>query len=145
MTDESGLVRQPASLPDRRARRAGRQALGAFGERLAAAHLEAKGYRILERNYRRREGEIDIVAVTGDCLVFVEVRTRRGEARGSAVESVSPAKGARLATLAEAYCQERPDLPPNRRIDVVAVELSPAGRLLSIDHVENAIGEGGPP
>ena len=75
------------------ARRADRQALGAFGERVAAAHLEAKGYRILERNYRRREGEIDIVAVSGGCLVFVEVRTRRGKERGSAVESVSPAKG----------------------------------------------------
>jgi putative endonuclease len=127
------------------ARRADRQALGAFGERVAAAHLEAKGYSILERNYRRREGEIDIVAVAGGCLVFVEVRTRRGQERGSAVESVSPAKGTRLAALAEAYCQDRPDLPPDRRIDVVAVELSPAGRLLNIQHIENAVGEGGPP
>jgi len=126
-------------------RQAAKQALGAFGERLAAAHLESKGYRILERNYRRREGEIDIVAASGGCLVFVEVRTRRGQEQGSAVESVSPAKGARLAALAEAYCQERTDLPPDRRIDVVAVELSPAGRLLSIQHIENAVGEGGQP
>jgi putative endonuclease len=124
-------------------RQAAKQALGAFGERLAAAHLESKGYHILERNYRRREGEIDIVAARGGCLVFVEVRTRRGQERGSAVESVSAAKGARLVALAEAYCQERPDLPPDRRIDVVAVELSPAGRLLSIQHIENAVGEGG--
>jgi putative endonuclease len=126
-------------------RQAAKQALGAFGERLAAAHLEAKGYHILERNYRRREGEIDIVAARGGCLVFVEVRTRRGQERGSAVESVSPAKATRLAALAEAYCQERPDLPPDRRIDVVAVELSPAGRLLSIQHIEDAVGEGGLP
>ncbi len=112
---------------------------------MAAAHLESKGYRILERNYRRREGEIDIVAVAGGCLVFVEVRTRRGEERGSAIESVSPVKGARLACLAQAYCQERPDLPDDRRIDVVAVELSPAGRLLSIQHVENAVDEEGLP
>ena len=126
-------------------RLAGRRALGAFGERLAAADLESKGYRILERNYRRREGEIDIVAARGDCLVFVEVKTRRGQEQGSAVESVSPAKGARLAALAEAYCQERQDLPPDRRIDVVAVDLSPAGRLLSIQHIEDAVGEGGRP
>ena len=126
-------------------RQAAKQALGAFGERLAAAHLESKGYRILERNYRRREGEIDIVAARGGCLVFVEVRTRRGQERGSAVESVGPAKGARLAALAEAYCQERPDLPPDRRIDVVAVDLTPEGRLLSIQHIENAVGEGGQP
>ena len=124
-------------------RQAAKQALGAFGERLAAAHLESKGYRILERNYRRREGEIDIVAASGGCLVFVEVRTRRGQERGSAVESVGPAKGARLEALAEAYCQERPDLPPDRRIVVVAVELSPAGRLLRIQHVENAVDEEG--
>ena len=83
------------------------------------------------------------MAAQGGCLVFVEVRTRRGQERGSAVESVSPAKGTRLAALAEAYCQERPDLPPDCRIDVVAVELSPAGRLLSIEHIENAVGEDG--
>jgi putative endonuclease len=124
-------------------RLADRQALGAFGERVAAAHLESKGYRILERNYRCREGEIDIIAAEGDCLVFVEVRTRRGQERGSAVESVDPAKGGRLAALAEAYCQERPDLPSDRRIDVVAVELSPTGRLLRIQHIESAVVEGG--
>ena len=136
MKDESSLAGPPRD----------RRALGAFGERLAAAHLESKGYRILERNYRRREGEIDIVAVTGGgCLVFVEVRTRRGEERGLAIESVSPVKGARLACLAQAYCQDRPDLPADRRIDVVAVELSPAGRLLSIQHVENAVDEEGLP
>jgi len=123
----------------------GRRALGAFGERVAAAHLEAEGYRILERNYRRREGEIDIVAARGDCLVFVEVRARRGTERGSALESVSPAKGARLAVLAQAYCQERPDLPAERRIDVVAVQLSPAGRVLAVQHIENAVGEEGLP
>jgi putative endonuclease len=128
-----------------RTRRAGRRALGAFGERVAAAHLEAKGYRILERNYRCREGEIDIVAAAADCLVFVEVRTRRGGSQGSPKESVTARKASRLAALSEAYCQERPDLPPDRRIDVVAVELSPAGRLLRIQHIENAVGEGGPP
>jgi putative endonuclease len=124
---------------------ADKRALGAFGERVAAAHLEAKGYRVLERNYRRREGEIDIVAIKGDCLVFVEVRTRRGQERGSALESVTPAKAARLAALAQAYCQERLDLPPDRRIDVVAVQLSSSGRLLGIQHIENAVSEEGLP
>ena len=122
-----------------------RRRLGAFGERVAAAHLEAQGYRIVERNWRCREGEVDIVAATGDCLVFVEVRTRRGEERGSALESVGPVKGARLAALAQAYCQDRPDLPPDRRIDVVAVELTPSGRLLRVQHIENAIDEAGLP
>ncbi|MGB6837955.1 MAG: YraN family protein, partial [Dehalococcoidia bacterium] len=69
-----------------------RRRLGDFGERVAAAHLEAKGYRILARNYRCREGEIDLVAQQGDVLVFVEVRARRGEGAGTAAESVTQVK-----------------------------------------------------
>jgi putative endonuclease len=118
----------------------GRRDLGAFGERLAAAHLEAKGYRIRARNFRCREGEIDIVAEDGDCLVFVEVRTRRGDAFGSPAESVTLAKERRLLTVARAYLQEHTDVPPNQRIDVVAVELS-RGRLLAVEHIEGAIAD----
>jgi putative endonuclease len=118
----------------------GRRDLGAFGERVAAAHLEAKGYRIRARNFRCREGEIDIVAEDGDCLVFVEVRTRRGDAFGTPAESVTVAKERRLLTVARAYLQEHPDAPPDQRIDVVAVELS-RGRLLAVQHIEGAIAD----
>jgi len=116
-----------------------RQRLGRFGERLAAAHLEAKGYRILARNYRCREGEIDLVAQRGDVLVFVEVRARRGEEAGTAAESVTQVKAGRLVATAQAYCQEHPHLPPNQRIDVVAVNLSPQGRLQKVEHIEGAV------
>jgi len=118
----------------------GRRHLGAFGERVAAAHLEAKGYRIRARNFRCREGEIDIVAEDGDCLVFVEVRTRRGDAFGTPAESVTVAKERRLLTVARAYLQEHIDVPPNQRIDVVGVELS-RGRLLAVQHIEGAIAD----
>ena len=118
----------------------GRRGLGAFGERVAAAHLEAKGYRIRARNFRCREGEIDIVAEDGDCLVFVEVRTRRGDAFGSPAESVTAAKERRLLTVAKAYLQQHNDVPPDQRIDVVAVELS-RGRLLAVRHIEGAIAD----
>ena len=118
----------------------GRRDLGAFGERVAAAHLEAKGYRIRARNFRCREGEIDIVAEDGDCLVFVEVRTRRGDAFGTPAESVTAAKERRLLTVAKAYLQEHPDVPPDQRIDVVGVELS-RGRLLAVQHIEGAIAD----
>ncbi len=118
----------------------GRRDLGAFGERVAAAHLEAKGYRIRARNFRCREGEIDIVAEDGDCLVFVEVRTRRGDAFGTPAESVTAAKERRLLTVARAYLQEHPDVPANQRIDVVGVELS-RGRLLAVQHIEGAIAD----
>src|SRR3989304_1696744 len=65
-----------------------RRALGDFGERVARAHLEAKGYRVLATNFRVREGEVDIVAERGGVVAFVEVKTRRGDAMGSAVEAV---------------------------------------------------------
>ena len=122
----------------------GRRGLGAFGERLAVAHLEAKGYRIRARNFRCREGEIDIVAQDGETLVFVEVRTRRGDALGGPAESVTPAKEARLVAVATAYVQALAEPPTDQRIDVVAVQLSPGGLLLAIDHIEGAVSERDP-
>jgi putative endonuclease len=119
--------------------RDGRRRLGAFGERLATAHLEAKGYRIRARNFRCREGEIDIVAEDGDTLVFVEVRTRRGDALGGPAESITAIKEARLVAVATAYVQTLSEPPADQRIDVVAVQLSPGGRLLAIDHIEGAV------
>ena len=117
----------------------GRRRLGAFGERLATAHLEAKGYRIRARNYRCREGEIDIVAQDGDTLVFVEVRTRRGDALGGPAESITAIKQSRLVVAATAYVQALAEPPADQRIDVVAIQLSPGGRLLAIDHIEGAV------
>jgi len=119
----------------------GRRRLGAFGERLAAAHLEAKGYRIRARNYRCREGEIDIVAQDGETLVFVEVRTRRGDALGGPAESITAIKEARLVTAATSYVQDLPQPPADQRIDVIAIQLSPGGRLLAIDHIEGAVSQ----
>lgn len=116
-----------------------RRLLGEFGERLAAQHLEAKGYRVIERNYRRREGEIDIIAELGGILAFVEVRCRRGNAMGAAVQSLSRTKQRRLVALAEAYAQDNPGVPDQRRIDVIAVDLAPDGRLLSVAHIEGAV------
>ena len=116
-----------------------RRALGDLGERLAVQHLLAKGYRIRERNFRFREGEIDIVAELGDLLAFIEVRCRRGGAMGTASESLTPAKRQRLVGLAEAYGQTDDGLPERRRIDVIAVDFEPSGRLLSLEHIEGAV------
>ena len=115
-----------------------RQRLGRLGEDLAARHLAAKGYKIMARNWRCREGELDIVAQDGECLALVEVRTRRGTAVGSPEESITPAKQERLITLADAYVQAH-DWPGDWRIDVVAIEMDRRGNLLRIDHYENAI------
>lgn len=120
-----------------------RRELGDFGERVAAAHLEAKGYRIRERNFRAREGEIDIIAEHTGTLVFVEVRTRRGAAMGSAAESVTAAKAGRILAAAQAYVQARENCPADQRIDVIALSLASDGRVLSLEHIEGAVEDAG--
>lgn len=120
-----------------------RRDLGDFGERVAVAHLQAKGYRIRERNFRIREGEVDIIAERAGTLVFVEVRTRRGEALGSAAESVTASKAARIVAAAQAYVQANEDCPGDQRIDVIALSLAGDGRVLSLEHIEGAIEDPG--
>jgi len=116
-----------------------RRNLGDLGERLAEQHLLAHGYTIRDRKSRTRYGEIDLVAEKDGLIAFVEVRTRRGARMGSAAESLSPAKQRRLVALAEAYVQDRDDVPEAQRIDVIAVDLALDGRLLSLDHIEGAV------
>lgn len=115
-----------------------RQRLGAWGESVAATYLEAHGYRIVQRNWRCRQGELDIVAQTGETLVFVEVKTRRGLAQGTPEEAVTPRKAERLLTLAQAYLLEY-DLDVAWRIDVMAIELDNQGKLLRCEHLPAAI------
>lgn len=117
-----------------------RQQLGRAGEQMAADLLAGKGYQIVARNWRSgRSGEIDLVAQDGPCLVIVEVRTRRGQQFGSAEESVTPAKQARLVVLAEAYSAAANWQGP-LRIDVVAIAFSDDGRLLETRHIVDAVG-----
>ena len=118
-----------------------RRTLGDFGERVAAAHLEAKGYRILATNFRIREGEVDIVAERDGVVAFVEVKTRRGDAMGSALEAIDGRKAQRLLLAAEAFAQQHPDLPPDRRIDLIAIDLDETGRVVSLQHIESAVEE----
>ncbi|MEC5191039.1 MULTISPECIES: YraN family protein [unclassified Arthrobacter] len=95
--------------------------LGRRGEELASGYLEAQGMRILDRNWRCPEGEIDIVAVDGGTLVFAEVKTRTSLAYGHPFEAVGADKLARLHRLAAAWCRHHGLLQPPRRVDVVAV------------------------
>ncbi len=118
-----------------------RQQLGSFGERVARQHLEANGYRVLDTNFRVRDGEIDIVAQMDDDVVFVEVKTRRGDSMGSAVESIDWRKAQRLLAAAAAYERSHIPLPPGRRIDVIAIDLDEDGVLVSLQHIESAVEE----
>ena len=113
--------------------------LGRSGERLAADYLAGRGYELIERNVRRREGEVDLVALDGGALVFVEVKLRRPGRKGRAIEALSAAKQRRLRELALAYGAEHPALPRRQRIDVVAIDLAADGSLASFEHVVNAV------
>lgn len=117
-----------------------RQQLGDFGERTARAHLENKGYKIVDRKFRVRDAEIDLVAMDGDQLVFVEVRTRRGAYEGMAALSVTRGKARQLLRAAQWYAERHPsvvELP--QRIDVVAIELDGNGKLRRVLHIEDAV------
>lgn len=116
-----------------------RKDLGDGGEALAAAYLVGKGYQILARNFRTRMGELDIVAQEpGNRLIFVEVKTRRGNLYGSGAEAVTAAKQRHLLLAAEVFLSQRKlwDLP--MRFDVV--EITWRGDEPSIRHIENAFG-----
>jgi putative endonuclease len=96
--------------------------LGQYGEELAAAHLSAAGMRVLARNWRCREGEIDIIALDGDALVFVEVKARSGNGFGEPAEAVGPVKARRIRGLACRWLVDhRPPGAHDLRFDVVSV------------------------
>jgi len=116
-----------------------RKELGATGEKLARDFLKKKGYKILDANYRCREGELDIIARKKDCLAFVEVRTKTSVGFGSPEESVTFAKREKLIASALTYLSEHQGLPESWRIDFVAVELDPNGKAKRIELIENAI------
>jgi len=116
--------------------------IGALGEKIAAEYLTGLGYMIRERNFRLREGEIDIIAEKDDFLVFIEVRTRTSTSYGTPEESVTAQKKERLIALAEAYREDRADLPSSWRIDVVAIELGPKREVSRLEIIENAISPG---
>ncbi len=93
---------------------------GALGEQFAADYLKTQGYRILERNFHTRYGEVDIIAQKDDILAFVEVKTRAATMLSSPAAAVTPAKQKKLITAALQYMQANPaDLQP--RFDVVAI------------------------
>jgi putative endonuclease len=98
--------------------------LGQFGETLAAKYLARKGYRIIEQNFRIRGGEIDIIAVDGNTLVYIEVKTRTGNQFGYPEEAVTPQKIKFLERAAKFYRLKRKNLPDLERIDVLALDLS---------------------
>lgn len=122
-----------------------RRQTGSTGEQLAAEHLVRRGLTIVERNYRTRWGELDIVAWDGgQTLVFCEVKCRRaadGVGRcGDPLEAVGPNKRRQVRRMASRWLVERQDRPraDELRFDAIGVTLDSEGRLLALDHLEAA-------
>ncbi len=117
--------------------------IGSQGEALACQRLQGAGYRILERNWRARQGELDIVAEQGGEVVFVEVKTRRSRRFGPPEESFTPTKRARLLAAALAYLEQRGLADRSWRVDLVAIEFDGLGGVARYDHYLNVLEGGG--
>ena len=120
-----------------------RQRIGRMGEDFVAERLAGSGWTIVERNARTRFGELDIVAVDGRALVFVEVKAgREGSVFGPerSVFGVGPKKQRRIRRLATAWMMERRDAPryAEIRFDAVGVTFSRAGRIVDVEHIRAA-------
>ena len=111
---------------------------GNAGESFVAGRLERAGYRIVARNWRIRGGEIDIVALDGEILVFVEVKVRTGERVGYAEDALDERQLSRVMDAAEQYLYRYPDHQERLwRVDFVAITLSPTGAVRRYSHIEN--------
>ena len=116
-----------------------RQALGRWGEAIAANFLENQGYLIIERNCRTPYGEIDLIAQDGTVLVFVEVKTRTSNAFGYPEESITSQKREHLISAAQAILQSMPNQPDSWRIDVIAIRKVKSVEQPEIVHFKNAV------
>ena len=109
-----------------------------IGEERAAQYLKERGYQILERNYRLRTGEIDLIAKQGNQIVFVEVKTRRTLKFGVPQAAVTPTKQKQISKLALSYLQTNDLLDTPCRFDVVAIFLSSTSTPAKLKHIQNA-------
>jgi putative endonuclease len=118
-----------------------RKHVGPLGEQLAADHLMRCGFEIVDRNYRTRWGELDIIAFDGRTLAFCEVKTRRAPAAGiTPFESLHPRKRAQVRKMALSWlAQPRPRrFAPVVRFDAIGVTLDAAGGLVALEHLAGA-------
>jgi putative endonuclease len=116
-----------------------KRSVGLKGEDLAAEYLAGKGYAILERNVRTHYGEIDLVMMDGDTLVFVEVKTRTSRKYGYPEDAITNQKKIHLLDSAQEYLQVHPEFYRDWRIDVLAIEITADQSSPRITHFENAV------
>jgi putative endonuclease len=115
-----------------------KDAVGRYGEDVAAAHVRERGWQVLDRNWRCRDGELDLVALDGTELVVVEVKTRRSLAYGSPAEAVTARKLARVRRLAARWLAEHDVRPASVRVDVVCVLVRSRGAA-DVEHLVGVV------
>lgn len=108
---------------------------GNKGEEMAAKYLENKGYSVIERNFRTRFGEIDIVCWDGPILVFVEVKTKIGHDFGEPEDMVGKSKIGQVKRMGEIYVLDK-NFTGQCRVDVVAIVLLPDGKIEKLEHYQ---------
>ncbi|MDD4957232.1 MAG: YraN family protein [Candidatus Omnitrophica bacterium] len=113
--------------------------IGMLGEQMAARFMRARGFRIIERNSRTPFGEIDIICVKNDLLVFVEVKTRISEKYGAPAFAINRYKARKLVENCSYYMAAHRHLPRSPRIDVITVNLDHRGGFKILRHIINAI------
>lgn len=111
-----------------------RRLLGKAGEDAATIYLRKKGYQILERNYRTRFGEIDIICKKGETIIFVEVRSKRGNRFGSGAESVNWNKQQKIRMVAQFYLNHKRLFNSPIQFDVIDIQFEPKIHLRHIEH-----------
>ena len=114
-----------------------RQSLCKLGELVAARYLTRQGYRLIERNFKARYGELDIICTKDDTLVFVEVKTRIGEEFGKPEESVTPRKLREVVKTAQYYKLLHEELPESMRIDVIGIQFDDSDTPSYFNHIQN--------
>lgn len=128
-----------SSVPAASRRKDTRRQTGRLGEQAAAEKAEACGFRILHRNWRCRTGELDVVAMDGETLVFIEVRTRTGTAVfGTPQESVDGRKQRQVRNTAQVYIHNLGKYEYPIRFDLISIVMDREGSIRSIDHLPNA-------
>lgn len=113
---------------------------GRLGEEIAENFLKKKGYKILQKNFRIKNGEADIVATDRDILVIIEVKTRISSEFGTPLEAITKWKLKSLINVAQYYKLTHSNLPDLLRIDAVAINLAYDNQVIKIEHVENISG-----
>lgn len=111
--------------------------IGKIGEHIAAGYLQENGYQVLDQNFNARYGEIDLIALDADCVVFVEVKTRTTDSFGNPEDSITSAKMERLQNAALLWLEAHPEAPEDWRLDVIAIVLDHQKQVKDLQHFIN--------